>query len=232
MKKDEILKLRFEKFILKHGLMYDKDALEFIINNFWNYMNEATAPDVLMEVYSELGVYDKENNMYLEHLNKIKENFDIRSNILEIGCGSIPAFGNLVAKEQLKLGKGTITVYDPYLVLDKPKYPNMVLHRNIFTEKKDADNYDLITGIFPCDATELIIKKACENKKDFYIGMCGCSHFKYPEASIYGYNPEAYQNYVISLARHLLEKNNNGELCIDYLNSKYDIEYPILYNKK
>ena len=32
----------------------------------------------------------------------------------------------MIAEEQLKIGKGTITVYDPKLVITKPKFDNMV----------------------------------------------------------------------------------------------------------
>ena len=37
--------------------------------------------------------------------------------------------------------------------------------------------YDLLVGILPCDATTLIIEKANEENKDFFIVLCDCTHF-------------------------------------------------------
>ena len=92
--------------------------------------------------------------------------------------------------------------------------------------------FDLITGTYPCNATELIIQKACENQKDFYLAMCGCTHFDYYDLMYYGGNPEIYQEYIIDKTERLLKKHENGELVIERLEDHYGLEYPILYNKK
>ena len=228
MNKEEILKLRYEKFLLKYGSLYDERMINYIKENFWDSMDE-TVPDVLMQLYSEFGIL--KNNFYLEHLNKIKQYFNITGNLLEVGSGVIPAFGNLVAKEQLRIGKGNITLYDPMLILDKPKYPNMKLVKKEFTLNTDVSNFDLITGILPCGATEDIIESACKNNKNFYIAMCGCTHFKtFPLFK--PLTAEAYQDQVISMTNNLLKKYDNGELVIEKLDDSYELNYPILYNKK
>ena len=228
MTKEEILKLRFEKFLLKYESLYDQRMINYIKENFWDSMDEVV-PDVLMQVYSELGIL--KNNFYLEHLNKIKQNFDITGDVLEVCSGVIPAFGNLMAKEQLKIGCGTITLCDPALILDKPKYPNMKLVKDKFTLDTNINNFDLITGILTCEATEDIIESACKNHKNFYIAMCGCTHFKaFPLFT--SLTPEVYQKQVITLTKNLLKKYDNGELVIEKLDDSYELNYPILYNKK
>ena len=155
MNREEILKLRYEKFLLKYESLYEERMINYIKEHFWDSMDEVV-PDVLMQLYSEFGIL--KNNLYLEHLNKLKEKFDITGNILDIGSGVIPAFGNLVAKEQLKIGSGTITLYDPMIILDKTKYPNMRLVKKEFTLNTDVHDFNLITGILPCGATEDIIE--------------------------------------------------------------------------
>ena len=233
MRKD-ILNLKFQKFLLKYGPNYSEEALSYIKENFGKPIDYKTTPDVLRQIYTDFGMYPDEENFYLAHLKKIRNNFDITKNILEVGCGPVPAFGNILAKEQLRLGSGTITVYDPRLVVEKPKYPNMKLYKKNFTLDTSVSNYDLITGIFPCEATEDIIKSACTNKKDFYVAMCGCTHFDYFYIIMHKYmvSPYMYQQYVISKAEELLENNNNGRLCVDVIDDNFEIDYPILYNKK
>ena len=70
-------------------------------------------------------------------------------------------FANKLAYEQLKINKGTITIYEPLLVDAKAKYPNMTIHKEDFTQKTDITKFDLVTGIMPCEATETIIEQAC-----------------------------------------------------------------------
>lgn len=228
MNREEILKLRYEKFLLKYESLYEERMINYIKEHFWDSMDEV-APDVLMQIYSEFGVL--KNNFYLEHLNKLKQKFDITGNILDVGSGVIPAFGNLVAKEQLRIGSGTITLYDPKLILVKPKYPNMKLVKKEFTLDTDVSNFDLITGVFPCAATEHIIESACKNNKNFYLAMCGCTHFKaFPLFT--PLTAETYQDHVINLTNNLLKKYDNGKLVIEKLDDSYELNYPILYNKK
>ena len=228
MKKEEIIKLRYEKFLLKYESLYNERMINYIKEHFWDSMDEVV-PDVLMQLYSEFGIL--KNNFYLEHLNKLKQRFDITGNILDVGSGVIPAFGNLVAKEQLRIGSGTITLYDPKLILVKPKYPNMKLVKKEFTLDTDVSNFDLITGILPCGATEDIIESACKNNKNFYLAMCGCTHFKaFPLFT--PLTAETYQDHVIGLTNNLLKKYNNGELVIEKLDDSHELNYPILYNKK
>lgn len=225
-----IINLKFKKFLLQYSSKYEKGMLNYIKNNFWILMDEERIPSILKQVYSEVGVYENRDNFYLEHLKKINENFDIRCNILDIGSGVIPAFANLVAKEQLKLGSGTITLYDPMLITNKSKHRNMKLNKKKFKSRTDITNYDLITGIMPCEATSDLIEAACKNKKDFYLAMCGCTHKK---GSSYDYmDPSSYQNYIIEKTKKLLKKYNNGILVVDKLDDKFNIPYPILYNKK
>ena len=226
----EIAKL-FKKFAKKYRREYTDTAWKFIEENFWMYVYSNVCPDLLMQIYTELGIESPNGNFYKEHLRRVKEHFDITGNVLDIGSGKIPAFANLLAHEQLRIGKGTVTLYEPLLIETKPKHKNMTLHKTEFTSEVHIKEFDLITGIMPCEATELVIEQACRNQKDFYVAMCGCTHFDYIPWGMY-VSPEMYQDYVIRKTKQLLKEYNNGELVIEQLDDNYPIDYPILYNRK
>jgi len=226
---EDIIKLKLEIFLLRYSFAYNEELLNFVKDNFFTCINE-DAPDILMQIYTELQIKHKNNGFYEEHVKKIKENFDIRGNILDVASGVIPAFGNLVAKEQLKIGSGTVTLCDPALGIRKSKYPNMKLMKENFYANCDVSKYDLITGILPCDATDEIIKAACKNNKNFYIAMCGCVHYDgYPYIYM---TPEHYQYCIISMAEKYLKEYDNGKLVVEKLDDRFSIDYPIIYNKK
>lgn len=220
----------FEKFLSEYAHLYSHDALDFIKENFWTYLYSKCAPDILMEIYGEIGIEPSTGNFYNAHLAKLEQLFGIDHNILEVASGMIPTFANKIAHQQLNLKKGTITIYEPLLLKTTSKYPNMTIHRERFTTSTDVHSYDLITGILTCDATENIITSACQNRKDFYIAMCGCCHLQSSSPFI-SVTARQYQKYIIQKATELLHKYENGTLQVDYLDSSYELNYPILYNR-
>lgn len=228
---EEIAK-RFLEFKRYYQSKYSEDLWNYIEENFWFYVYSNCAPDVLMQVYSEIGIQHEQGDFYDEHIKRIKERFDIGCNILDVASGEIPSFANKLAREQMKIKKGTITLYEPLLIDTKPKYPNMTLYRQDFTPTTRIKEFDLVTGILPCEATETIIEQACRNQKDFYIAMCGCVHFAEPYYFGGQFSPYYYQTYVIDKTKKLLDKYGNGELEVTRLDSSFEIDYPILTNRR
>ena len=229
--RDEIMN-RFKKFKRQNQKRYEEFVWEYIEDHFEPEYASAIQPCVMMQVYDELGITPREDNFYLKHVDKIKEKFDIGRNIVEIGSGHIPAFANHLAREQLSINKGTVTIYEPLLITTKPKYPNMTLHRETFGYSTDLERYDLITGLMPCDATETIFECACRNQMDFYVALCGCVHspgmFMYP----FYITTEEYHAWMIDRVKSMLSFYDNGELGIDYIDDGEQDPYPILYNRK
>ena len=68
-----------------------------------------------------------------------------------------PTLSNLIARSQLNIGSGTITVYDPRLVISEPKYSNMKLYKEEFKKDIDISSFDLVISIMPCSATEIVL---------------------------------------------------------------------------
>ena len=171
--KDKLVRLEkidkvYKEFLLKYGKNYSEGALEYIKEHFYEFLSDFDAPDIILQLYSKFGILGNDNNRYQEYLNILNNNFDIKGNILEVGGGFVPAFAELLALKQLKLESGTITVYDPNLVINDSKYKNLKLVKEAVGEDLDVSNYDTIVGIMPCSATELIIRLACEKNKNFF----------------------------------------------------------------
>jgi len=224
---------KFKAFKEQYQDKYEPAAWEYIEENFYSGLKNKEAPDILMQIYTELGLKPAGGSFYKRHLELLKSIFPIDGNIIEVGSGRIPAFANILANEQLKIGKGTITLYEPLLVELTPRYPNIELHKEEFTLDTDVSKSNLLVGIMACEATESILESAIKNNKDFYVAMCGCVHSPLSYMSYYGYytTPEMYQEQVITKAEHLLEEYPNGTLEVTKLeNTPFD--YPILYNRR
>ena len=227
---EPIIQEMFQEYLLKYGDKYLPEELQYIVANFERFLYDIGAPDILMEIYGELGLTHKIGDFYGEHLNRINRRFGLDKNILEIGSGYMPAFAHKVAAYQQKIEKGTITIYEPLLIVDEPKYPNMKLYKEEFTKETPIQDYDLLVGILPCEATTLILEQAIANDKDFYVAMCGCNHST--TRSMYRQPIDFYQQYVINKTKYLLNEKGTSELVVERLSEDYDIDYPILHNKR
>ena len=223
---------KFLAYKEKYSDKYSKEAWKYIEEHFFENIHNSETPDILMQIYTELGIVPPIRNFYHKHLRLLKRIFPLDGNLVEVASGRMPALANLIAGEQRKIGKGTITIYEPLLVEMTPKYPNMTLHKEYFYKDTDISDADLVVGVMPCESTELILENAIKNNKDFYVAMCGCVHS--PLDYMFGFystSPKIYQEQVISNARSLLKENGDGTLEITKIkNTPFD--YPILYRKK
>ena len=224
-----LYKRRFKEFIKHYGPLYPVGAMEFIKQSFEASLDSVCDVDIVMQVKQAIGVKYDIPSFYEAHLQKIMENFDIGCNIVEIASGMYPALANLVATEQLKIGKGTITLYDPLLIPMDPEFPNMTIKRKHFSTKTNIKDYDLLISTMPCRITDAILETAAVNHKNFYVALCSCDHFRKP------LGPEElglYQEYEVDKAAILTHRYQNGELIVDQLSDDYEINTPIVYNKK
>ena len=171
-------------------------------------------------------VFSDKENLYLQYLGLIEKYFDLRSNILEIGGGFYPSLASHIADRQLKLKSGTITVYDKNLVTTSLK--NIKLIKRDFTLEDDVSNFDLLVGIMPCQATSLIIKKANEYKKEFFLALCGCTHFPITYLMFHEPKLETWFEYVKDIFYDT--KTDNSKLIEIDSPTRYN-KYPILIKK-
>jgi hypothetical protein len=164
--------LLLQKYLLKYSAFYDKLDIEDIRTDFFNNSNT----DILTQIYAEIGMLPDAENYYLGFSRMVGALYGWDCNMVEIGAGTFPNFSKYVDIEQRKIGKGTITAYDPYLIT-KP-LGNIKLCHEEFTDKTDVSYADLLVGIMPCTATELIINTAIKNKKEFLVALCDCDPYE------------------------------------------------------
>ena len=229
MNKNDAAYKKFMAFLDSNSTRYPKDVLRYMKLHGLPLINRSDKiiPLIALQAFSELGINEDATQIYRDHIDMIRNHFSLDRNICDIGGGYLPAFANLVAEEQLKIGKGTITVYDPRLVFNEPKYINMTLHKEYFTTNTDVSNYDLLVGIYPCEATEAIIESAIKNDKDFYVAMCGDAH----SSDGSRITKVAYREKVINTANNLALANGNYEMEV----TKFDdpiYSYPIVIGKR
>lgn len=210
---------------MKYASKYSPRLWATIERSLLYFQKDELAPSELMQIYSEMGLELDFGDIYDAHLQKLKENFDIRKNILEIGGGHIPVFAKKIAHEQLRLKSGTITVYEPMLVESESMLPNLRLQRKEFTTSTRIKEFDIIAGIYPCSATEMAIESACQNNKDFYIALCNCDELGDGDV-------KKFHEYIIEKTESLLKKYDNGTLVVDRLGGNFTNPNPILYNKR
>lgn len=217
----------YQEYKKNYEHFYNEKAKQYIEDNFFKEAYKTSSMDILMQLYSELGLDIGKHTFYDEHLERISSIFGLDRDITEVASGYIPALANKIAKKQLDLNSGTITIYEPELFEEKSKYSNMTIHKEKFTEQTPINKKSLGIGILTCDATEAMIKNFCKNNMDFYIAMCNCVHK--------GLTAYQYQNKMIDLAEKLLEKysDHQKELKIDFLDDDYIFGYaPIIYTKQ
>lgn len=236
MRVNKMAKYRYlrllQNYLNEYQEKYPKDAIEFIKNNFLNNYDTKCDPDILIQLYANFGIIPPEENYYLNFAKMIGDKYGWNCQILEIGGGFFPAFSYHISQlQKVKQQGGSITVYDPLLVTTSLE--NIALHKEKFTEETDISSFDVLVGIMPCEATRLIIKKAIKDHKQFFIAMCGCTHYHDDEIPHNFWGPifPNYQDWVNTVLKLALEQeHDNFNVTIEQKSKIYS--YPIISSKK
>lgn len=157
------------------GKSYSQAELKYINNNFENM----AASCIIRQIYSTLGMLDKDENEYLKVFEYLKQNFDLGCNILEIGGGHYPALAEFIDSYQTKISKGTITVIDPKLVVNR--LGNIKLIKDEFKYNNDTSKFNLIVSQAPCDKFEEVIASAINQRQRFFVTFCDCIRDKFSQ---------------------------------------------------
>ncbi len=223
-------------FLIKNKQHFNYEQVVHLTSSFARFIQEGYQTDLSLQVYDHLGFINPNNNPYIQFLDILKKKHRLDQDIVEIGGGELPAFSKYIAREQLKLGKGTITVYDPYLEFNKRElhysYPNLRLVKKEIDLDSDLKPCDLIVSRFACDAAELIVEQADENDYDYFISLCACDHMPYPFLENLEYLEDArnYREFIINKSRALAERKNCDHHLLPY--DMYNDVSPIISVQK
>lgn len=225
--RDDFMNEKFDAFLMEHQDLYEKDLFDSIKERGTSFLEEEIIPDVFMQIYDAIGILPDDKNNYLKFLKLLKQRYVLEKNILEVGCGILPRLGVYLSKQQTE--NGTVTVMDP--VLGKEfHHLNFTGLKQKVDEFTDFSPYDLVIGQYPCEATEITIEKACEYQKDFYLLLCGCTHFRSPLPFMT--MPNFYHEYLYEKTTNLLQKYDNGKLKVLKPGNENPFLYPIITNEK
>ncbi len=202
----------------------EKYILNYVKNNTFTF---GLIPDLIREVYDELGMLEVNKNIYLGFIKMINDLFGLeKRHILEVGGGILPRLGERISQIQ---DSGTITVYDPRISVFKEGNENLKLVRKNFDDKCSVKGIDLMIGLMPCKAAEIIVDVSTKNNIDFIVALCeGGPHgdeFDYFE------DDEEWRRSLITFAGRLVEDNNMGKVKIKHMR-EYDNPYPVIYNDR
>ena len=165
---------------------YDVEQLDYVKRNF----GKKNVLCVLREIYASMGVLEQSENEYMKIFNLLKIEFDLGCNILEIGGGSYPVLASYIDRYQHKIGKGTITVIDPAICINK--LGNVKLVKEKFNFGDDISKYDLIVSQSPCLKIDEFSAAAIEKNKSFFVTLCNCILERYPNLVDYYYDDESF----------------------------------------
>lgn len=224
---------KFVEYLNTYGYGYPEEALEFLLDSFLLPMPIDSTPDILKQIYDELDMLAPEENCYLQFAQLVGELYGWDSHILEVGGGFFPSFSKHIDRlQQSHNSSGTITTYDPRLVIQK--LGNVKLYKGFFADDVTVESYDLIVGIMPCEATSKIIKKATKEHKEFFLAMCGCIHYEGLDVprGIFGPKPITYDEYVEKVYDLAKKQEQDGFEVIKEDAKQYSFKYPIIRSQK
>lgn len=213
------LKKRVFKFLDKYEEEYtnlqleESYFLEMSIANYIAYYYEdayyepVNRNNAFLQIFSAIEAFEQDINPYFQLASLIEKEYGLDYNITEVGGGIFPALALEIAKKQKKLGKGSITVYDPNLVPKMLEGINLV--KKDFSSMTLLPSNSLVIGRKPCAATEKMIITANQNESEFLIQLCACDHtprkYKIDHQLEPGY--KTWLEYLINLAEDTLPSN-------------------------
>ncbi len=214
-------------YLLENRDAFNDAEVNMILSNMNLEDTFYSIPNIVLQLYDELGILPDDINSYKAFSELINEQFDIKDkNIVEIGGGVLPRLGKRLSLMQ---DRGTVTVYDPNLYLNKAYYPNLKLIKRKFFPITNVDMANVLVGLLPCGSSSSIIKSAIKHNKDFMIALCdSCNYLEYFDG--YEEDPDWPNNFIMQTAQ-AIEENNMGKLKVKHL-KEVGLQYPIIYNDR
>lgn len=165
---------------------YDPKKLEYILNNYSYKRAELeriveffngngsiySAPLYIRQILAKMNILTNKENEYYKMFEYLKKQFDLGCDVLELGGGHYPILSEYIDSYQRNIGRGTITVMDPNLVVSK--LGNIKLEKKYFTSSTDITPYKLIIAVSPDDMFKKVVTKCAQDNIEYFIALCSC----------------------------------------------------------
>ena len=209
--------IEYVKFIMEYSDGYSPLLLQNLGMSFSDSKHKKD--DYVACVRSFLNLDLEERDRYKAYFKFLKENFDLTGNILEIGAGTFPTLAHYIDKEQQVKESGSIEIYDPLLVT--MNLGNIIANKSLFEDDTKAKDKDLLIGMAPRGATEVIVRTSNKYKIPFSILMCP----NIKKSSKYDEELDDLLELINST------KNDSYNVGVSYLDKNCYYPYPIVYKK-
>jgi len=223
-----IKKHQLKQFLDSHKDCYSNYEIKRILDYSEDFKTDVFLPDLVREIYDELGFVSDEHNIYLGFMELLKEAFPSYSerNILEIGGGILPRLGKKISNIQTT---GKITIYDPRLSVYEKDAPNFKLVRQKFSRNDSVGDHNLMIGFMPCEGAEILIDSATKNNMDFMLAFCEGG----PHGDEFDYFEDANEwlHSMMYLAERNVKDHRMGKVKVKSL-KEYGDPYPVIYNDR
>lgn len=218
---------RIENYFIEYPDLFTEFEKKHIKCYAETFSKFKLVPDTIREVYDELGIIPDESNIYIGFMKLLSELHDIKNKkILEIGGGVIPRLGKRISAT---LDTGKIVIYDPRLSLYEMSTSKMKLVKERFKITTGVGDTDLMIGLMPCEAADIIVESALQNNVDFVLALCeGGVHGD--ETDFYD-SVEEWQDSLIRYAEREVGNRGMGKLKMKSLED-YGSPYPVIYNDR
>ena len=225
-----------EDYYAKYGYKYDNEMRFYLQKNLIKYMadiyeKDEMPPAFYSQIYSHCKILPQKHNMYFNFFQNLMNEFPdlLDKNTLEVACGYYPALVELIANEIKKQrSKGTIAGIDYSLIDGKIEgLEDIKLYKAEFSINTDVSRYNFLTGLLSCEATPLIIKKACLEEKEMSVVPCTCVH---PIDGIRFSNFDRYIEYLTDYIE--TNRGRDYDFIVDKELEAEDYNFPILSLKK
>ncbi len=170
------------------------------------------------EILSWFDVFDKEEDPYTIFADTIERKFGSLKgrNIIEIGCGPVPALSRRLA-ERMRDNDGnivgSITAYDPDIVIDPSELPGVTLKRALFDEDTKIPEDVILVSMTPITQVIHIIEFKVNSEKIASIVQLGIDEDEEIRFSLKSDHPYG----IMTLSHEPSKYSKRDERVITYL---------------
>lgn len=206
-----IVKRQAELWLKENPLLLNNQEKQKFLIGLQNYLENKTSA-IDDEVYDfliqrKLINAESREDVFMRYLIKKYGGLNGK-NVLDVGAGRVCSLSKLIAEQGGKVTAMDINIRLKNEILIKSKITAVkkLFKCDEYAENlvgTNIENYNLIVGLEPCDATEHIIRQSLKYDKPFDVYLCAASHK--------GLNGDMFNTYK-EWYTHL--KNISKEVCI------------------
>lgn len=147
---------------------FTEEKKKYILEHF----ESNNQSSLFQQLYASLGILSYDENDYLQVFERLVKIHILARDILVIGDGYYPVFSEYIDLYQQKIKSGTITLYEPNILISK--LGNISIQKEKFCLNTDISKFDLIVAKEPCTVFNDVVVAAIRQRKDFFVTFCDC----------------------------------------------------------